>query len=127
MDLLETIIAKVVAGDLSAVSEKEILMASLFELKSVKKELVSLNDKIDILEIKIDETATSSINASRFLEAKYDKKIIELESRINLNDESRLEGKFWKKLLSYIPPFLGAILVVFGIVEFILKYIHKPT
>jgi len=117
MDLLETIISKAVAGDLSAISEKEILMASLFELKSVKKELVSLNDKIDVLEIKIDETALASTATAKLLEAKYDKKFSEIENKMAIYDEVNMEGKFWKKFLGYIPPFLGAIAVIIGIIE----------
>lgn len=118
MDFIETILAKVMAEDLTKVSEKEILMALLFEVKT-------LNKKVDGLEIKIEETAKLSATTTQILEIKYDEKFREIELRLKLHDETNLEGKFWKKLLSYIPPLLGAILVVFGIVEFILKFLHK--
>ena len=108
MNLLESIIAKAVGGDLTTISEKEIMIASLFELKS-------LNEKIDVLEVKIDETAKNSATTAQLLEVKYDKKFTELEIRLKLTEESRQEGLFWKKILNGIPQVAGFILVVIGI------------
>jgi len=119
MDLLETIISKAVAGDMSAVSEKEILMASLFELKSVKKELISLNEKIE----KNAEETKSSIDS---LKNAYEGRFSILESRVKINEEARVENGFWKKLFfSYIPLFISAIVGTIGIITFLYPLLLK--
>lgn len=116
-NLIDNIIAKLVTGNISEVTDKEIQIAQLFELKSVKKELVSLNDKIDILEIKIDETASNSISSTKALEAKYDLKFQDIENRMREGENSHLENTFIKKLVDKIPIILSAIVsiaIIFG-------------
>lgn len=124
MDLIESILAKI-ATDPDKLSGHEISIASLFELRSmnveitsVKKELVSLNDKID----KIGEESKISVQT---LESKYDKKILEIETRVKINEEARIEGAFWKKAISSIPVLIGAIVGITSICIFVYNMIIK--
>lgn len=125
MDFIETILAKAITGDLTEVTEKEILLASLYELKSVKKELESLNDKIDILEVKIDETAKASVTTTQLLDSKYDKRLLDLEARVKINEDSRMERTIIQKIISYIPHALAALATAFVIYDYVKAHIGK--
>jgi len=118
MTLLETILSKVMTEDLDNLSTNEILMASLYELKN-------LNEKIDVLKNKIEETSIETREAVSILELKFDKKILELEEKILINDKTRIENEFLKKILAMLPLAVGSIVSLIVIFQAIKShFIH---
>ena len=118
MTLLETILSKVMTEDPDNLSTNEILMASLYELKN-------LNEKFDVLKNQIEETSLESKESIAILELKVDKKILELEAKILINDKTRIENEFLKKVLGILPLVVGSIVSLIVIFQAIKShFIH---
>ena len=116
MDFGETLLIKLMTEDPNKLSDKELQIASLFELRSMKKELISLNEKIE-------RTAEESRINAQAIDTKYDKRFIELEARVKLNEESRLERTVLQKVFAQVPTGITVLATAFVIYDYIKSHI----
>jgi BMFP domain-containing protein YqiC len=105
MSFLENLLETIMKGDIDAVSEKQILLGTFYELKS-------LNDKVTILEKKIDESTTNGLGLYKELESVTKSKLEDLNNRLVSLEQTRSNHNTIKEVVPYIGGILGIIALI---------------
>lgn len=116
---VESILNHLITGELEKISQKDVLIASYYEL-------TRLNDKVTTLDKKVDDTIVANTSALQILKSDIDTKLDTIEKRLKGLEQSHVENNTTIKTVAKAIGFaVTAILVTISVVDFFIRIFNK--